>query len=162
MLFEKGEKEKPSISKKEEFPNSEQTGKAQPAKDGPSQAKAFENRALPKNFVFLLLGIAIASEVTGATTLKLSCGFGVFPFNIVTVAAYGISISLLIVILKYLPLGLTYGIWGGLGSAATMIVGVLLWGDPFTPLMAVALVVIVAGTYLLNAGTDEIEARRKP
>lgn len=162
MLFEKGEKEKSSISKKEEFLNSEQTGKAQPAKDGPSQAKAFENRALPKNFVFLLLGIAIASEVTGATTLKLSCGFGIFPFNIVTIAAYGISISLLIVILKYLPLGLTYGIWGGLGSAATMIVGVLLWGDPFTPLMAVALVVIVAGTYLLNAGTDEIEARRKP
>ncbi len=128
----------------------------------PTQAKPFENRALPKNFVFLLLGIAIVSEVTGATTLKLSCGFSVFPFNIITVVCYGLSISLLIVILKYLPLGLTYGIWGGLGSAATMVVGVLLWGDPFTPLMAVALVIIVAGTYLLNAGTDEIEAQRKP
>ncbi len=124
--------------------------------------KLAQDKALNKSFVFFLLGVAIVSEVTGATTLKLSEGFTVFPFNVITVCGYALSISLLIVILKYLPLGLTYGIWGGIGSAATMIVGVFLWGDPFTPLMAVALVIIVVGTYLLNAGTDEIEAKRKP
>ena len=120
------------------------------------------SKALPKSFVFLLLGIAIVSEVTGATCLKASEGFTVMPFGLITAVCYIFSLGLLVVILKYLPLGLTYGIWGGIGSAATMAVGVAVWGDSFTPVTLLGLVLIVAGTYLLNKGTDEIEAKRKP
>lgn len=120
------------------------------------------SKALPKSFVFLLLGIAIVSEVTGATCLKASEGFTVMPFSLITAVCYLFSLSLLVVILKYLPLGLTYGIWGGIGSAATMAVGVAVWGDSFTPVTLVGLVLIVVGTYFLNKGTDEIEAKRKP
>lgn len=120
------------------------------------------SKAVPKSFVFFLLGVAIVSEVTGATCLKASEGFTVMPFSLITAVCYIFSLSLLVVILKHLPLGLTYGIWGGIGSAATMAVGVAVWGDSFTPVTLIGLVLIVVGTYLLNKGTDEIEAKRKP
>ena len=137
-------------------------GKSNPGTQAEAQRELAQSKAKPKSFAFLLLAIAITSEVTGATALKASVGFTVLPFSIVMVVCYALSISLLVVILKYLPLGLTYGIWGGIGSAATMVVGVVVWGDAFTPLAGIALVVIVVGIYLLNAGTDELEEKRKP
>lgn len=121
---------------------------------------AVKEKARSKRFYFLLLGIAICSEVTGAICLKASMGFTVALPSVATVLGYGISIFLLVKILQHLPLGLVYGIWGGIGSAVTMLVGVLVWHDPFTALTAVGLVLIVGGCYLLNKGTDEIEAAK--
>ena len=54
--------------------------------------------------------------------------------TLVTVIGYLIAFSLLVKILQNLPLGLVYGIWGGVGSAVTMLVGVVVWHDPFTAL----------------------------
>ncbi|MDO5335208.1 MAG: multidrug efflux SMR transporter [Coriobacteriia bacterium] len=121
-----------------------------------------QSKAVPKSFAFMLLGIAIVCEVIATTSLKASNGFTVMPFSLITVLGYAVSISMLVMILKHLPLGLTYGIWGGIGSAATMVVGVAIWGDSFTPWTLCGLVFIVGGTYLLNKGTDEIEEKRKP
>ncbi len=118
-------------------------------------------KARSKRFYFLLLAVAICSEVTGAICLKASEGFTVPLPSIVTVVGYGLSVFLLVKILQHLPLGLVYGIWGGIGSAATMLVGVLIWNDPFTALTAVGLILIVGGCYLLNKGTDEIEAAKE-
>ena len=119
-----------------------------------------KEKARSKRFAFLLLAIAICSEVMGAICLKACAGFTVLAPSIATVIGYGLSIGLLVKILQHLPLGLVYGIWGGVGSAATMLVGVLVWGDPFTLLTGVGLVLIVGGCYLLNKGTDEIEAAK--
>ncbi|MEF2846396.1 MAG: DMT family transporter [Eggerthellaceae bacterium] len=113
-----------------------------------------------KRFSYFLLGISILSEVIATLSLKLSMGFTVVVPSIVTVITYLISFSLLVIILEKMPLGLVYGIWGGVGSALTMIAGVLIWNDPFTPLMAVGLVLVVVGVYYLNSGTDQIEAQR--
>ncbi len=121
---------------------------------------AIREKARSKRFYFFLLAIAICSEVTGAICLKASEGFTVALPSIVTVIGYGLSIFLLVKILQHLPLGLVYGIWGGIGSAATMLVGVLVWNDPFTVLTALGLVLVVGGCYLLNKGTDEIEAAK--
>ena len=72
-----------------------------------------------------------------------------------------VSFTLLVKILQNLPLGLVYGIWGGIGSAVTMLVGVVVWHDPFTAFTAVGVVLVIGGVYLLNKGTDEIEAARE-
>ena len=109
---------------------------------------------------FVLLGIAIVAEVTGAICLKASEGLTVPLPTLVTVIGYLITFTLLIKILQNLPLGLVYGIWGGVGSAATMLVGVVVWHDPFTAFTAVGVLLVIGGVYLLNKGTDEIEAAR--
>ena len=108
-----------------------------------------------------MLGIAIVAEVTGAICLKASEGLTVPLPSVVTVVGYVVSFTLLVKILQNLPLGLVYGIWGGIGSAVTMLVGVVVWHDPFTAFTAVGVVLVIGGVYLLNKGTDEIEAARE-
>ena len=73
---------------------------------------------------------------------------------------YLVSFILLARILEHMPLGLVYGIWGGVGSALTMLVGVLVWHDPFTPLTALGLGLVVVGVYFLNTGTDELRSTK--
>lgn len=117
-------------------------------------------KAKTKRFAFVLLGVAIVAEVAGAICLKASEGLTVPLPTLVTVVGYLIAFSLLVKILQDLPLGLVYGIWGGVGSAATMLVGVVVWRDPFTVITAVGVLLVIGGVYLLNKGTDEIEASR--
>ena len=124
------------------------------------EKELIKERAKTKRVAFVLLGIAIVAEVTGAICLKASEGLTVPLFSVVTVLGYGTSIVLLVKILQNLPLGLVYGIWGGVGSAVTMLVGVLVWHDPFTVFTGLGVLLVVAGVYLLNKGTDEIEAAR--
>ena len=117
-------------------------------------------KAKKKRFAFVLLGVAIVAEVAGAICLKASEGLTVPLPTLVTVVGYLIAFSLLVKILQDLPLGLVYGIWGGVGSAATMLVGVVVWHDPFTAFTAAGVLLVIGGVYLLNKGTDEIEASR--
>lgn len=136
--------------------------KAQRTKESLKEGKdqVVKEKMASKRPYFALLAISIVSEVIATVSLKGSEAFTVLGPSIVVVICYGIAISLLVVILRHLPLGLVYGIWGGIGTAATMIVGVIIWNDPFTPIMGVAVVLIVGGVYLLNKGTDEIEHKR--
>lgn len=136
--------------------------KAQRTKESLKEGKdrVVKEKMASKRPYFMLLAISIVSEVIATVSLKESEAFTVLGPSIVVVICYGIAISLLVVILRHLPLGLVYGIWGGIGTAATMIVGMIIWNDPFTPIMGVAVVLIVGGVYLLNKGTDEIEHKR--
>lgn len=123
--------------------------------------QAVKKMAASKRFWFVLLGISIACEVTATISMKMAEGFTVLGPSIVTIAGYLASFILLVRILEHMPLGLVCGIWGGVGSALTMLVGVLVWHDPFTPLTALGLGLVVVGVYFLNTGTDELEARKK-
>lgn len=123
--------------------------------------QAVKKMVASKRFWFVLLGISIACEVTATISMKMAEGFTVLGPSMVTIAGYLASFILLVRILEHMPLGLVYGIWGGVGSALTMLVGVLVWHDPFTPLTALGLGLVVVGVYFLNTGTDELEARKK-
>ena len=101
---------------------------------------------------FALLGFSIVCEIFGATTMKLSDGFSVPVYTACTVLAYVFSLGVFTFALKRLPLGLAYGIWGGIGTAATALIGVVLWGEPFGWTTCVGLTLIVGGIVLLNKG----------
>ncbi|MEG0070507.1 MAG: multidrug efflux SMR transporter [Raoultibacter sp.] len=109
---------------------------------------------------FILLAISIVAEVFGVSMLKLSESFTILEPSILTVVGYTISFTLLIIVLKKLPLGLVYGIWGGAGTVLTTVLGIVFWGDPFSLLTGLGVALIVAGIYLLNKGTEEIEGAR--
>ncbi|MEG1751298.1 MAG: multidrug efflux SMR transporter [Raoultibacter sp.] len=109
---------------------------------------------------FILLAISIGAEVFGVSMLKLSEGFTILGPSIFTAVGYAISFSLLIIILKKLPLGLVYGIWGGAGTVLTTAIGIIFWGDAFSLFTGLGIALIVVGIYLLNKGTEEIEAEQ--
>jgi multidrug transporter EmrE-like cation transporter len=98
----------------------------------------------------LLLLAAIASEVLGTTFLKLSDGFTRPIQSAVFVVAYGLSFYLMALSLKSIPLGTAYAIWSGLGTAATVVIGVLLWKESLDPWRLIGIALIIVGVVVLN------------
>ncbi len=113
-----------------------------------------------KQKTWLMLFIAIICEVTGTTCLKMSDSFTHPYYAIVTVIGFAASFALFIKVLEHMSLGLAYGVWGGVGSACTVAIGIILWGDALTPLMCAGLCLVIVGIIFLNKGTDELEEKQ--
>lgn len=99
---------------------------------------------------FLLLAIAVISEVFGSTMLKVSDGFKRILPTIAFVAGYGIAFYTLSVTLQYMPLGMAYAIWSGLGTALTAVIGIIIFKEGLNSKKLWGLVLIVAGVVILN------------
>ena len=63
---------------------------------------------------------------------------------------YAISIWLLALVIRHIPVSVTYSVWSGLGTAGIVAVGVLLLGERLDLVKAAALVLIVVGVLVLN------------
>jgi quaternary ammonium compound-resistance protein SugE len=94
---------------------------------------------------WFILVIAGLFEVGWAIGLKYTDGFSKLWPTVGTVLAMIISIGLLGLAMKTLPVGTAYAIWVGVGAIGTVILGMILFGEPATPLRIASLVMIVAG-----------------
>lgn len=97
-----------------------------------------------------LLAIAIATEVGATAALPRAQGFTDPGWTAVVVGGYAISIWLLTVVVKEIPVSITYAIWAGLGTAAIAVIGILFLDEPLGVAKVVALGLIVSGVVLLN------------
>ena len=104
---------------------------------------------------YLQLAGAIVFEVAGTTFLKMSVGFTVIPFDIALLVSYGLSFLCLTFALRELPVGVTYGIWGGAGTVAAAIIGVIAWSDPFGWQTVVGAILIMVGIALITRNSSE-------
>lgn len=102
---------------------------------------------------FALLLIAIACEITGTTALRISQGFTKLLPAIWVMVSYFISFYLYSLVLKHIPMGIAYAIWGGLGGVGVVLIGVLVWHDKITPLQVTGILLIIIGTFALNIFT---------
>lgn len=104
---------------------------------------------------WLLLLVAIASEVVATAALKLSDGFTRLTPSIVSIAGYVVSLALLSLTLRMrMQVSVAYAIWSGLGTAAIAVIGMLMLDEPLTSLKVGGIALIVSGTVVLNlAGT---------
>ncbi|MDM5247692.1 multidrug efflux SMR transporter [Lysinibacillus sp. G4S2] len=103
---------------------------------------------------YLFLMLSIVSEVFATTMLKYSEGFTILGPSIAVAIGYGISFYSLSLCLKTLPLSLAYAVWSGIGTALTVIVGIVLWGDVFNLYSAIGITLIIGGVILLNHGNE--------
>ncbi|MEK9751923.1 MAG: multidrug efflux SMR transporter [Rhodospirillaceae bacterium] len=99
---------------------------------------------------WLLLALAIVTEVTGTIALKYSQGFSALKPSAVVVVAYVTSFSLLGLSLKGIELGIAYAIWSGVGNALVAIAGIFLFDETVTVIKTVAIAPIVIGVVGLN------------
>jgi quaternary ammonium compound-resistance protein SugE len=97
----------------------------------------------PMAWVFLV--IAGLFEIGWAIGLKYTEGFTRILPTTLTVGAMVISIALLGLALRDLPVGTGYAIWTGIGTVGTAILGIYLFGDPATVLRLVCIGLIVTG-----------------
>ncbi|SEH30556.1 quaternary ammonium compound efflux SMR transporter SugE [Magnetospirillum fulvum] len=84
-------------------------------------------------------------EIGWAVGLKYTVGFTRLVPSLATLAAMGVSLGLLALALKTLPLGTAYAIWTGIGTVGTALVGMILFGEPSDALRLACIGLIVAG-----------------
>jgi small multidrug resistance pump len=100
---------------------------------------------------FLLLSLAILSEVGATLALRASDGFSRPMPSAIVVVGYGLSFWLLALALKDIPVSLTYAIWSGVGTALIAVAGVVAFGETMNALKLASLAVIVLGVAGLSA-----------
>ena len=91
------------------------------------------------------LVLAGVFEVGWAIGLKYTAGFTRLWPSVATVAAMGISLGLLGLALRSLPLGTAYAVWTGIGAVGTVALGIVLFQEPATVARLACVGLILAG-----------------
>jgi quaternary ammonium compound-resistance protein SugE len=94
---------------------------------------------------WILLLLAGLLEIAWAIGLKYTEGFTRLWPTVGTVTAMVLSVSLLGIAMKHLPVGTAYAVWTGIGAVGTAILGIVLFGDSAAPARLICLGLILAG-----------------
>jgi quaternary ammonium compound-resistance protein SugE len=92
-------------------------------------------------------------EIGWAIGLKYTQGFTRPVPTVLTVASMVLSLGLLGLALKTLPLGTAYAIWTGIGTVGTVILGIILFGEAATAFRLACVGLILAGIVGLKLAT---------
>ena len=84
-------------------------------------------------------------EIAWAFGLKYSDGLTRFWPSAATLAAIGLSFTMMAVALKSLPFGTAYAVWTGIGAVGSIVVGMLVYSESADPFRLLCLTLIVAG-----------------
>lgn len=99
-------------------------------------------------FVLVSAGLL---EVVWAVGLKYTDGLTRFWPTVGTGVALVLSVALLAVAVRDLPLGTAYAVWTGIGTVGTVIAGIMLFGESTAVLRLVCIAAIVSGIAGLKA-----------
>jgi quaternary ammonium compound-resistance protein SugE len=102
---------------------------------------------------WLMLIAAGLCEIVWATGLKYAQGFTRLWPSVITLTAMLVSIVLLGLAMKSLPVGTSYAVWVGIGAVGTAIMGIVLLGESASVGRIASLVLIIAGIVGLKLAT---------
>ena len=94
---------------------------------------------------WLILVVAGLFEIGWAIGLKYSDGFSRIIPTAWTISAMAISFVLLGIAVRTLPVGTAYGVWVGIGTVGTVILGIALFGEPASPARLLFVLLIIVG-----------------
>lgn len=94
---------------------------------------------------WVVLFVAGLFEIGWAVSLKYTEGFTRFWPTVAAAASMVISLGLLGVALRTLPLGTAYAIWTGVGTVGTVLLGIALFGESASVMRMVCVGLILAG-----------------
>ena len=83
-------------------------------------------------------------EVGFTTSLRFVDGFRNLPWTIAFLVSVAISMALLEVASRSIPMGTAYAVWGGIGAVGTVIVGLIWFAEPSSLIRILLILVIVA------------------
>lgn len=99
---------------------------------------------------WVLLSIAILSEVAATSALKSSNGFTQFWPSVIVVAGYAAAFFFLSLSLRTIPVGVAYAIWSGVGIVLIAVIGWFFLGQKLDMPAVIGLILIVSGVVVLN------------
>jgi small multidrug resistance pump len=97
-----------------------------------------------------VLLLAIGIEVGATAALPRADGFHDPFWTAIVLTGYAISIWMLAIVVRQVPVSIAYAIWAGLGTAAIAVVGVVLLGESWDLTKVLALTLIIVGVVVLN------------
>ncbi len=99
---------------------------------------------------WFFLGAAILFETIGTTALQASQQFSRLGPSILVVLAYGVSFYLLALVLKYIPVGVAYAVWSGLGICFIAAIGYFVFGQRLDLPAVIGILLIITGILVIN------------
>ena len=103
---------------------------------------------MPLHYIYLV--IAVAAETIGTTALQASNQFTKLWPSVLVVVAYGVAFYFLGVVLKYIPVGIAYAIWSGLGIVLIALIGFAVFGQRLDLPALLGLGMIIAGIVVIQ------------
>lgn len=103
---------------------------------------------MPTHYIMLIL--AIITETIGTTALQASEQFSKLGPTLICVVAYAASFYLMALALKFIPVGIAYAIWSGLGIVFIAIIGYGVFGQKLDFPAIVGMGMILAGILVIH------------
>lgn len=103
---------------------------------------------MPPHYIYLIL--AVLFETIGTTALQASQQFTRFWPTVLVVLAYGVAFYLLGMALKFIPVGVAYAIWSGLGIVFISCIGFAVFGQRLDLPAVIGLGLIIAGILVIH------------
>ncbi|WP_313034226.1 multidrug efflux SMR transporter [Acinetobacter sp.] len=110
----------------------------------------------PMLLAYILLALAIISEVTGSTFLVKSEGFTQLVPSLLVFIFYVISFYLLSQVLKTIPLGIAYAIWSGVGIVLTALIGFFIFRQSLDLPAVIGIGMIIGGVIVMNVFSKSV------
>ena len=99
---------------------------------------------------YVYLAIAIISEVAATSALKASLSFTKWLPSLVVVVGYSLAFYFMTLVLRTLPIGITYAIWSGVGIVLVAVVGAFMYQQiPDVPAM-IGMGLIISGVVVIH------------
>ncbi|WP_299783336.1 SMR family transporter [uncultured Roseobacter sp.] len=103
---------------------------------------------MPPHYLYLIA--AVVMETIGTTALQASAQFSRFWPSVLVVVAYGISFYLLALTLRFMPVGVVYAIWSGLGIVCIASIGFVIFGQRLDGPAVLGLAMIIGGIAVIH------------
>ena len=105
---------------------------------------------------WLLLSAAIVAEVFGTSFLKASEGFSKFWPSVAVIIGYVVAFYFLALSLKFIPVGIAYAIWAGVGVVLIALIGWLVFGQSLDLPAIIGITLIITGVIILNVFSGSV------
>jgi quaternary ammonium compound-resistance protein SugE len=89
-------------------------------------------------------------EVGFTTSLRFVDGFKNLPWTLAFLLSVAISMALLELASRTIPMGTAYAVWGGIGAVGTVVVGILWFQEPSSTIRVLLILAIVAAIAALK------------
>ncbi|MDR9427948.1 MAG: SMR family transporter [Salibaculum sp.] len=103
---------------------------------------------MPLHYLYLML--AVAAETIGTSALQASAQFTRLWPSVLVVVAYAISFYLLSLTLKYMPVGIMYAMWSGLGIVFIALIGWLVFRQTLDLPAVIGITLILTGIAIIQ------------
>jgi len=103
---------------------------------------------MPLHYLYLIF--AVAAETVGTTAIQASHQFTRFWPSVLVVVAYALSFYLLALTLRFMPVGVVYALWSGLGILFIAIIGYLVFHQKLDFAAILGMGMIVGGIAVIH------------